>query len=291
MGESRPAAGTSGSRRNSAKAAVPMGTGLRPAPRRGRAIRWRWARSRVRQRRVRGSRTRCRRAGRGMVARGHMDYPGAGEGRGAAFRRVRSHDGPGLQLGAVLHRFGGHGQRGSSPQRGDRVSQPGQQRRRGPPRGAHADRRREHRRPPVRRAVSGEGSRAIPLREQRAGDRAAPGDGECGARDRRPVEDGLRAHRRPRGGRSGDAGADSGDPRPLQDRPARDERQHAERTAARAGPGCISRRHQGARGSGADHQRSEGVPGRRGPQGAGRSQRDPRASPGVSAAGGGHRTR
>ena len=92
---------------------------------------------------------------------------------------------PGFNWAPLLHRFGDHGERGPGPQRGDRLPQPGQQRRRGSSRGPHADRGREHRRPPVRGAVPGEGPRAVPLREQRAGDRVAPGDGERGARDRR----------------------------------------------------------------------------------------------------------
>ena len=269
MGKSRTAAGTSGSRRNPPQAADAVGTALRPPPRRRRAVRsWRIGR-RLRSRGRPRGRAGRRRTARGVVAGGGVDHPGAGAGGGAALRRDAPHDGPRLQLGAVLRRLRDHRQRGSGPQRGDRLPQPGQQRRGGPARGADADRGREHRRPPVRGAVPGEGSRAVPVREQRAGDRAPPGDGERGARDRRPVEDGLRAHRRPRRGGGRNPGADPGDPRPVQDRPARDERQHAERPAAHPGAGRVPRRHQGPRGPGADHQRGEGVPGRRGPQGAG----------------------
>ena len=106
------------------------------------------------------------RAGGSVVARRRMDRSGAGTRRRAALRRVPPHDGSGLQLGAVLRRFGGDGQRRSGPQRGDRVPQSGNQRRRRAPRSAHADRGREHRRSPVRGAVSGQGLRAVPVREQ-----------------------------------------------------------------------------------------------------------------------------
>ena len=210
MGESRPAAGASGSRRNPPQAAVAVGSALRPAP--------------------------------GLAAdRPAAAGPVAGSVSGSA---AAASWGPG-SLPPYCSQRGGSRAYGSSRSRNrawccafgeyDRTMDPGFNwapyfidsvdtvnvdrirnaeigfRNQGssvsavPSRGAHADRGREHRRPPVRGAVSGEGSRAIPLREQRAGDRAAPGDGECGARDRRPVEDGLRAHRRPRRGGGRDA--------------------------------------------------------------------------------------
>ena len=201
MGKSRTAAGTSGPRRNPPQAADAVGAALRPAPRRRRA---------VRSERI-GRRARSRgcprgRAGRRRVACGVVAGGGCGSSRSRRGEVV-------LRFGE-MHRTMGPGfnwapyfvdtvitvnvDRVRNAE--DRLPQPGQQRRRGPARGPDADRGREHRRPPVRGAVPGEGSRAVPVREQRAGDRAPPGDGERGARDRRAVEDGLRAHRRPRRG-------------------------------------------------------------------------------------------
>ena len=114
VGESWQAAEPPGSRRDPPQVAGPVGTPLRLAPRQGRRVR-----DRIRPRRFPGGRARRRGVARGVVARGDLDRPGAGEGRRDAFRRVPPHDGPRVQLGAVLHRFRGDGQRGPGPERGD----------------------------------------------------------------------------------------------------------------------------------------------------------------------------
>src|SRR5262245_53170664 len=185
----------------------------------------------------------------------------------------------------------------SHPVAGDRQHQPGahdrgrlpQQRQvEGAARGPDADRRREHRRHPVRRAVHDQGPGRLSVQRPAPGRDGPAGRRDCVSRDRRQVEHGLRAVRGPRGDRRSRREADAGDPRPVQDRRAGEQGHDAERPAARAGPGRVRRRGEGEAGPGTGKERGPGVLQRRRSQGAGHRSASHRGGERVPAARGRH---
>ena len=135
-----------------------------------------------------------------------------------------------------------------------------------PARIGHADRRREHRRDQVRRAVPPERCARLPLREQDAGRHGGAGRRDGGARSGRQDEDGRRARRGARPDRAARARADADHPGPLQGR--RRGRRHqpaaGRRAPARAGAGRLRRRAQGRPGARTRQERGAGLCQRRG---------------------------
>ena len=227
-----------------------MGTASRPGPARSRrdlarfqpeaertvrAPRGRWRRRSRRARARRGSA-----AGRGLLlglivavwlASGFYIVDEGQRGIVLRFGKFveTTHAGPALAP-AVSDRDRRNGEPGAGAHRRGRLPQ--QRQEQGAEGIADADRRREHRRRPVRGAVHAEEPERLSVQQPLAGRRGAAGGGDRDPRDRRQEQHGLRALRGPRRGRRARAQADAGDPRPLRHRHQHQQGDDAERAAA-----------------------------------------------------------
>ena len=161
----------------------------------------------------------------------------------------------------------------------------------GPARFGDADRRREHRRDQVRRAVPPERRARLPVREQEPRRRRGAGRRDRGARGGRQDAHGLGPGRGARPDRPARAQPDADHPGPLQGgRRGRGHQPAARRRApARAGAGRFRRRAQGRPGARARQERSPGLCQRRdsarrrfggAPEGGSRRLQGPHRGPG-----------